>query len=173
LKILHFALAFFPEYSGTTIRLSTLLFHLPYEILLVVPDRTIGGDVIEQREEYFNNIKVKQPENDTNLDNVEIIAGFVIKNAIDEIDTIQISYIVKNGLYRVTSGICFNDAYKISFKGLTEKANTIIIELFKQTKDVVVIKSTIFRYIIFLWAGAILILFGLLLILIKKELKAF
>lgn len=60
LKILHFALAFFPEYSGTTIRLSTLLFNLPYEILLVVPDRTIGGDVIEQREEYFNNIKVKR-----------------------------------------------------------------------------------------------------------------
>ncbi len=122
---------------------------------------------------FFNNIKVKQPENDTNLDNVEIIACFTIKNASDKIDTIQISYIVKNGLYRVTSDVCFNDAYKITFKGLAEKANTIIIELFKQTKDVVVIKSTIFGYIILLWAGAILILFGLLLILIKKELKAF
>lgn len=60
MKILHFALAFFPEYSGATIRLYNLLFNIPYEILLVVPDRTISGDQIERKEEYFNNIRVKR-----------------------------------------------------------------------------------------------------------------
>ena len=60
MKILHFALAFFPEYSGATIRLYNLLCNLPYEILLVVPDRTISGDQIERKKEYFNNIRVKR-----------------------------------------------------------------------------------------------------------------
>lgn len=60
MKILHFALAFFPEYSGATTRLYNLLFNIPYEILLVVPNRTISGDQIERKEEYFNNIRVKR-----------------------------------------------------------------------------------------------------------------
>jgi glycosyltransferase involved in cell wall biosynthesis len=67
MKILHFTSAFFPEYSGTTTRLYNLLSNLPYEIVLVTSDRTIKNEVIELKEEYFNNIKVKrvclQPNN--------------------------------------------------------------------------------------------------------------
>jgi glycosyltransferase involved in cell wall biosynthesis len=67
LKILHFASAFFPEYSGTATRLYGLLSNLPYDISLITVDRTIKGDIIELKEEYFNNIKVKrvslQPNN--------------------------------------------------------------------------------------------------------------
>jgi glycosyltransferase involved in cell wall biosynthesis len=67
MRILHFTSAFFPEYSGTTTRLYNLLSNLPYEIILVTLDRTIKNEVIELKEEQFNNIKVKrvclQPNN--------------------------------------------------------------------------------------------------------------
>lgn len=49
-----------PEYSGSAIRLYNLISNLPYEMLLIVPDRTIGGNLIESKEEYFGNIKVKR-----------------------------------------------------------------------------------------------------------------
>lgn len=67
MRILHFSSTFFPEYSGTTTRLYNLLSNLPYEIILVTSDRTIKDEVIELKEEQFNNIKVKrvclQPNN--------------------------------------------------------------------------------------------------------------
>jgi glycosyltransferase involved in cell wall biosynthesis len=60
LKILHLSLFFFPEYSGTTTRLYNLLSRLSYESSLITTDRTIKGDIIELKKEYFGNIKVKR-----------------------------------------------------------------------------------------------------------------
>jgi len=60
LKILHLVSAFFPEYSGHTTRLYNILSSLPYEILLITLDRTFMGNIIELKEEYFNNIRVKR-----------------------------------------------------------------------------------------------------------------
>jgi glycosyltransferase involved in cell wall biosynthesis len=40
--------------------LYNLLSDLPYETLLITSDRTIKGDIIEPKEEYFNNIRVKR-----------------------------------------------------------------------------------------------------------------
>ena len=60
LKILHFAAAFFPEYSGTTTRLYNILSNLPYLVLLITSDRTMNGEIIEKKEEYFGNIRVKR-----------------------------------------------------------------------------------------------------------------
>jgi len=117
----------------------------------------------------FDNIIVKQPEKDTNESNVQIIANFILKDKFEIFDSAQIMYIVKDGYYRTTSDYFLNGEYKIVFKGLSEKTNTIIIELLKQTKDVIVIKSTVFRFITILWTGVVLILFGFFLTLIKKE----
>jgi glycosyltransferase involved in cell wall biosynthesis len=71
LKILHLNSFFFPEYSGTTTRLYNLLSNLPFEILLITQNRTIVGAMIESKEEYFSNIRVKrvslQPNNIFNI----------------------------------------------------------------------------------------------------------
>jgi glycosyltransferase involved in cell wall biosynthesis len=60
LRILHFYKTFFPEYSGSSTRLYGVLSNLPYEILLIVPDKTIEGNVIHSKEEYFGNIRVRR-----------------------------------------------------------------------------------------------------------------
>lgn len=117
----------------------------------------------------FNKLKVKQPESDTNLNNVQINADFIVKNKMLTSDSAKISYIVKDGYYRTSYDLFLNDEYKLEFKNISDKSNTIIIELFKQTKDVIVIKSTVFNLISILWTGVILILFGFLLVLIKKR----
>jgi glycosyltransferase involved in cell wall biosynthesis len=62
LRILHLTAFFFPEYSGTTIRLYNLLSNVPTEMLLITSDRTIKGNIIKLKEEYFSNIKVKRVE---------------------------------------------------------------------------------------------------------------
>lgn len=67
LRILHLASAFFPEYSGATTRLYYILSKLPFEVVLITLDRIIKDNIIELKEECFNNIKVKrvslQPNN--------------------------------------------------------------------------------------------------------------
>jgi glycosyltransferase involved in cell wall biosynthesis len=60
LRILHLVSAPFPEYNGTTARLLGLLSKLPYEIVLIIPNSTMKGNIIESKEEYFRNIKIKR-----------------------------------------------------------------------------------------------------------------
>ena len=66
LRILHLYKTFFPEYSGSSTRLYGILSNIPYEILLITPDKTIKGDIIELKEEYFGNIKVKRAPLESN-----------------------------------------------------------------------------------------------------------
>lgn len=60
LKILHLTSHFFPEYTGTAIRIHNLLSNSHYEIMLIASDRTIAGDIIDVKAGYFNSIKVKR-----------------------------------------------------------------------------------------------------------------
>ena len=60
LRILHLVSAPFPDYNGTTARLFGLLSKLPYEIILIIPNITQKGDIIESKEEYLGNIKIKR-----------------------------------------------------------------------------------------------------------------
>ena len=60
LKILHIGNTFFPESTGSTLRLYNLLIRLPYDIKLYVPDKTIAGKKIQKKEETFANINVRR-----------------------------------------------------------------------------------------------------------------
>ena len=58
MKILHLASQFFPEYSGSSVRLYHLLSHLPFEVDVIVNDKTIGREYITSPRERFGNINV-------------------------------------------------------------------------------------------------------------------
>jgi len=58
MKILHLAPLFFPDYSGSSVRLYHLLSHLPFEVDIVVNNKTIDGECITLPKERFGNINV-------------------------------------------------------------------------------------------------------------------
>ncbi len=60
LKILHFIPYFFPEYSGTAIRLYNLLSRIPHEIKIYTSNRIIGGDIIAEKKGRISNINIKR-----------------------------------------------------------------------------------------------------------------
>jgi glycogen synthase len=59
LRILHLVAAPFPEHNGTTVRLFGILSKLSHEIILIIPNRTMKGDILESNEKIIGNITVK------------------------------------------------------------------------------------------------------------------
>jgi glycosyltransferase involved in cell wall biosynthesis len=49
----------YPEHNGTTVRLFGILSKLSHESVLIIPNRTIKGDILESKEEIVGNITVK------------------------------------------------------------------------------------------------------------------
>jgi len=60
MKILHLASQFFPEYSGSSVRLYHLLSHLPFEVDIIVNNKTIDGEYVTLPKEKFGNINVRR-----------------------------------------------------------------------------------------------------------------
>jgi len=58
MKILHLAPLFFPDYSGSSVRLYHLLSHLPFKVNIIVNNKTIDGEYITLPKERFGNINV-------------------------------------------------------------------------------------------------------------------
>lgn len=51
---------FLPDYTGSSIRLSNLLFRVPYDITVLTPDKKVNGDYFKIKDEKIRNIKVKR-----------------------------------------------------------------------------------------------------------------
>ena len=58
MKILHLTSQFFPEHSGSSVRLYHLLSHLPFEVDIIVNNKNIDGEYISLPKERFGNINV-------------------------------------------------------------------------------------------------------------------
>jgi len=60
MKVIHLTDYFLPDYGGTVVRLYNLLSRLPYEMCLLVSDRTSEGYPIYRKKESFGNITVER-----------------------------------------------------------------------------------------------------------------
>jgi glycosyltransferase involved in cell wall biosynthesis len=58
MKILHLTSQFFPEYSGSSVRLYHLLSRLPFEVDIIVNNKTIDGEYVALPKEKFGNVNV-------------------------------------------------------------------------------------------------------------------
>lgn len=59
LRILHLVAAPYPEHNGTTVRLFGILSKLSYEIIMIIPNKTMKGDILKPNEKIVGNITVK------------------------------------------------------------------------------------------------------------------
>lgn len=60
MRILHFNQHFFPEYSGASVRLYNLISRLPFEFTVITQNQKIDKSIINSKEDYLNNIKIKR-----------------------------------------------------------------------------------------------------------------
>ena len=142
LRILHLHSRFFPEYSGTTTRLYNILSELPDEILLIASDKRINGDIIELKEEDFNNIRVKR----VSLEPAKIY----MKTPIHYIHTLyQKPKILVNATKSEQFDIIHahnSSLFAQAAKRLSRKSNKpFIIELHAPPGDVIGLKNAIFN----------------------------
>ena len=81
MRILYLVPDFFPEYSGATTRLYNILSKLPFEILLITSNTTVKGNIIELKEEHFDNVRVKR----VSMHSKNIFLGIPLLRYIDTI----------------------------------------------------------------------------------------
>jgi glycosyltransferase involved in cell wall biosynthesis len=62
MKILVLHNTFLPDYTGSSLRLYNLLCRIPYNILVLTPEKMVNGEHFSLKEEYINSIHVKRAE---------------------------------------------------------------------------------------------------------------
>ena len=105
------------------------------------------------------------------VENASITAKFRILSMQYGVMKTQVKYIIKDGQLSREDGIIEPLNIKLSFQGVSNKSDAIIIGLYEKKMDYIVLKAIIFPWMNVLWSGVVLMLIGLL-IAIFRRLKA-
>jgi cytochrome c-type biogenesis protein CcmF len=93
--------------------------------------------------------------------NASITARFRILNMeLGELRT-QMKYLITNGVLTREDGIVGPLNLKLSFEGVSDKPDAIMVGLYEKKMDYIVIKAIVFPWMNILWGGVIIMLSGI------------
>ncbi len=76
---------------------------------------------------------------------------------------------LENGIVKYNDGELKNISFKVRLEKVSRQAGAFVIGIYENSQDIIIIKSIVFPYIIVLWSGAIIMLAGFALSIIKHS----
>lgn len=102
------------------------------------------------------------------VENASITAKFrVLSMQFGELKT-QMKYIIKDGQLSREDGIIEPLNIKLSFQGVSDKSDAIMLGIFEKKSDYIVLKAIVFPWMNVLWAGFVIMLSGLSIAFLKR-----
>ena len=102
------------------------------------------------------------------VQNASITAKFrVLSMQFGELKTV-IKYIIKDGQLSREDGIIEPMNIKLSFQGVSDKSDAIMLGIFEKKSDYIVLKAIVFPWMNVLWAGFVIMLSGLSIAFLKR-----
>jgi cytochrome c-type biogenesis protein CcmF len=105
-------------------------------------------------------VKNRSIEGDIDPDNIELEAIIEFITHFGRVYRATPVFRVQDQQVNYDDAVVTELDYRVRFKGVTEKAYTIDIEVFREQPDFIIIKTIIFPYINLLWISCIVMLLG-------------
>jgi len=102
------------------------------------------------------------------VENASIIAKFrILSMKYGEMKT-QMKYVIKGGQLSREDGIIEPLNIKLSFQGVSDNSDSIMLGIYEKKSDYIVLKAIVFPWMNVLWSGFIIMLSGLSIAIIKR-----
>ncbi len=126
------------------------------------------NDTINFGRSFFILDSIEVNAKDKQAKNVSITAKMrILSMQFGELRT-QLKYMIKDGQLSREDGIIEPLNIKLSFKGVSDKPNAIMVSLYEKKSDYIVLKAIVFPWMNVLWGGFIIMMIGLMLAITKR-----
>ena len=115
----------------------------------------------------LDSIKIESNSDKIDVNNISIIAIFKALNN-DSINNIELAYNIHNGVLTKGQELFSNNNLRLRFVKVSSNANGIIVAADEKRFEFIVVKSTVFPYISFMWIGVLITFLGLGISLVRN-----
>ena len=118
----------------------------------------------------FDSLKIEGEAQQESIENLKITARIQIGNQSGGSNYfLYPTYIIKNNKIKHDDAVCQEIGLKIRFKEVSDAKKTIILEIYEEPTDLIVVKIITFPYINLMWVGVFIMFTGFLMSFFKRN----
>jgi cytochrome c-type biogenesis protein CcmF len=117
---------------------------------------------------HLDNLTINPQKEKITEENVSITATLSVQTPDSTKYSVKPVYSIENSFVKYSDAGIGKDVYKVRFERVSTTKGAIICGIYQKKPDYVIIKSIVFPFIIFVWAGAFLMLCGFVISIVYR-----